>query len=125
MDDRDREHLGRLIEHAERAIGYARARGRGWWKNGETLDTVLMRISEVGETASRVSPTALAEVSGVAWQNVKGIRAKIVHDYDTIDVLIIRGVVARQLPAVITGVRRALAADEKRRQDAAKRAARA
>ena len=98
MDDRDRQHLGNLIGHAQAAIGYARAHGRGWWRSAETLDAVLMRISQVGEAASKTSPEVLAEVPGVTWRDVKGIRAKITHDYQTIDVLVIRGVVSRQLP---------------------------
>ena len=113
MDDRDREHLGDLVAHAQAAIGYARAHGRGWWKNAETLDAVLMRISQVGEAASRTSPEALAEVSGVTWRDVKGMRSRIVHDYRAIDVLIIRGVVARQLPRLVSAVGKALVGDDK------------
>jgi uncharacterized protein with HEPN domain len=116
MDDRDRQHLGNLIDHAQPAISYARAHGRGWWSRAETLDAVLMRISQVGEAASKTSPEALAEVPGVTWRDVRGIRAKIVHDYQTIDVLMIRSVVSRQLPRLITSVRKSLVADEKQRQ---------
>jgi uncharacterized protein with HEPN domain len=58
----DRQHLGNLIGHAQAAIGYARAHGRGWWRSAETLDAVLMRISQVGEAASKTSPEVLAEV---------------------------------------------------------------
>jgi uncharacterized protein with HEPN domain len=114
MDDRDRQHLGNLISHAQAAIGYARAHGRHWWKNPETFDAVLMRISQVGEAASRTSPGALADVPGVTWRDVKGIRARVVHDYQAIDVLVVRGVVSRQLPRLITSVRKALAEEEKR-----------
>ena len=116
MDDRDRQHLGNLISHAQAAIGYARAHGRAWWKNPETFDAVLMRISQVGEAASRTSPGALADVPGVTWRDVKGIRARVVHDYEAIDVLVVRGVVSRQLPRLITSVGRALAEDEERRR---------
>ena len=63
MDDRDRQRLGNLIGHAQAAIGYARAHGRGWWRSAETLDAVLMRISQVGEAASKTSPEVLAEGS--------------------------------------------------------------
>ena len=108
MDERDRRRLLDLIDHAQTAIGYARAHGRGWWKNAETLDAVLMRISQVGESASKTSAEALAEVPDVEWRDIKGIRAKVVHEYKETDVLIIRGVVARQLPRLITAVSRAL-----------------
>ena len=73
-----------------------------------------MRISQVGEAASRISPEALAEVPGVTWRDVKGMRARIIHDYQAIDVLIVRGVVSRQLPRLITSVRKALVVDVNR-----------
>jgi uncharacterized protein with HEPN domain len=63
-----------------------------------------MRISQVGEAASKTSAEVLAPVPGVTWRDVKGARSKIVHDYQTIDVLVIRGVVSRQLPRLITSV---------------------
>jgi uncharacterized protein with HEPN domain len=108
MDDRDREHLGNLLAHAEAAIGYTKVHGRDWWKNRETVDAVLMRISQVGEAASRTSPQALAEVPSIAWRDVKGIRAKTVHDYEMIDLVVIRGIVDRQLPPLIAAVLRVL-----------------
>jgi uncharacterized protein with HEPN domain len=123
MDDRDRAQLALLIDHATTAIGYARDQGRAWWKDRQTLDAVLMRITQVAEAAKRVSPQGLAEVSDVPWSNIKGIRGKIVHDYEQIDVVIIRGVVSRRLPSLITLVRRALAADEKRKVAEVKKAA--
>jgi uncharacterized protein with HEPN domain len=124
MDDRDREQLAVLIDHANAAINYARGQGRAWWNSDMTLDAVLMRVTRVAEAAKRVSPQGLAEVEDVPWPNIKGIRGKIVHDYEQIDIQIIRGVVSRRLPSLITQVRRALVADEKRRI-AAERAAQA
>lgn len=49
--------------------------------------------------------------AAITWRDVKGIRARIVHDYQAVDVALIRGVVARQLPKLITEVRKALEAD--------------
>lgn len=108
MDDRDRRHLLDLMSHATAAIGYADAHDAGWWRNPETLDAVLMRLAQVGEAARRTSPDGLAEITGVSWSDVKGIRARIVHDYDQIDVNIIRGVVSRQLPRLVEVVGKGL-----------------
>ena len=112
MDDRDRKHLELLIEHAETAIEYAREQGPEWWKSKKTLDAVLMRITQVAEAAKRASPEGLTEVGGdVRWANVKGIRGKIVHDYEEIDIDIIRGVVERRLPSLVRQVQAALDVD--------------
>ncbi len=112
MDDRDRAHLEALVLHAQVAIRYARDRGRGWWKSPETVDAVLMRITQVGEQARRVPAPVLAMVADVDWPGVKEIRSKIVHDYRTIDLLVIRGVVARQLPDLVVAVQRGLGEQE-------------
>ena len=119
MDDRDRQHLERLVGHGVAAIGYARAHGRSWWRNPETVDAVLMRITQVGEEARNTSPRALAEVPGIEWPDVKGIRSKIIHEYGGVDILIIRGVVARQLPRLSSAVKRALTTDATSRREAA------
>ena len=121
MDDRDRAHFELLLGHAAAAIGYAKAHGRAWWKNPETVDAVLMRVTQVGEEARKTSPGALAEIPNIAWPDVKGIRSRIVHDYGTVDIFIIRGVVARQLPRLGSAVKRALAADDKRRREDTKK----
>jgi uncharacterized protein with HEPN domain len=108
MDERDRHWLEALIEHAEAAIGYAQAGGRDWWQDRRTVDAVLMRISQVGEAASRTSPEVLAMIPEVDWRSVKASRSKIVHDYLELDVLIIRGIVSRQLPKLVSATRQAL-----------------
>lgn len=115
MDERDRRLFGILIDHATVALAYAHRRGRDWWQNNETLDAILMRVSQVGEVATRISPEGLTEVRGVTWRDVKGMRSRIVHDSEEIDMTIIRGVVSRQLPALVRSVRRALNDDDKRR----------
>jgi uncharacterized protein with HEPN domain len=111
MDERDRENLRLVIEHADTVMEYALE--PEWWKHKKTLDAVLMQIIQVAEAAKAVSPEGLAEVGDVPWANVKGIRSKIVHAYERIDVEIIRGVVTVDLPALVQQVRQVLDADEK------------
>ena len=67
------------------------------------------------EAARSTSPESLAKITGISWSDVKGIRAKIVHDYDQIDLDIIRGVVSRQLPRLVSVVGEGLVSPEARR----------
>jgi len=68
----DRQRLGNLIGHAQAAIGYARAHGRGWWRSAETLDAVLMREGRdatprvVGDDRAAAAATTRIEVGGAS-----------------------------------------------------------
>ncbi len=108
MQDRDRDQLKRLIEHAEAARAYARAGGARWWTDQLTRDAVMMRIAQIAEAAKRTSPEALAEVEGVAWAEIRGMRTRIVHDYDKVDLAILRQTVAEDLDSLIANVRKVI-----------------
>ena len=73
-----------------------------------------MRIAQIGEAARRTSPEGLAQITGISWSDVKGIRARIVHEYDQIDLDIIRVVVSRQLPCLVSVVSEGLEPPETR-----------
>jgi uncharacterized protein with HEPN domain len=108
MDARDRESLESLAGHAKKARDYVRRHGPGWYTNDETVDAVMMQITQIAEDAKRVSDETLATIPEVPWKQVKGIREKIVHDYEFVDVEIVRQVVDRSLPDLIGAVKRAL-----------------
>jgi uncharacterized protein with HEPN domain len=108
MDDRDRQNLQSLVAHATRALDYVRRHGPGWYSSDETVDAVMMQITQVAEDARRVSDGTLGTIPGVPWRQVKGIRDKIVHDYGFVDAEIVRDVVDHSLPELIDAVERAL-----------------
>ncbi len=109
MDDRDRKHLELLVAHAAKALDYVRNRGSDWYVNDETVDAVMMQITQVAEDAKRVSDETLSTIPQVPWRHVKGIRDRIVHDYGSVDVEIVKDVVEHSLPDLIDAVSAAVA----------------
>jgi uncharacterized protein with HEPN domain len=108
MDARDREHLASLVAHGSKALDYVRSHGPGWYLNDETIDAVMMQLIQVAEDAKRVSDETLVEIPAVPWRQVKGIREKIVHDYEAVDVELVKDVVENALPQLLAEVRQAL-----------------
>jgi len=108
MDVRDRQRLESLAGHAKKALYYVGHGGPGWYTNDETVDAVMMQITQIAEDARRVSDETLATIPEVPWRQVKGIREKIVHDYAFVDAEMIRQVVDQSLPDLIGAVERAL-----------------
>jgi uncharacterized protein with HEPN domain len=54
--------------------------------------------------AEHVSDETLATIPQVPWRQVKGIREKIIHDYGSVDVEIVKDVVEHSLPDLIDAV---------------------
>jgi len=80
-------------------------------------------ITALAALESRPEGVRLLTMRDPARAHTEGIRGKIVHDYEQVDTVIVRGVVSRGLPAPIAEVRRALDADEVRKIAAAPKAA--
>jgi uncharacterized protein with HEPN domain len=108
MDDRDRQNLESLLTHATKALDYVRRHGPEWYASDETVDAIMMQITQVAEDAKRVPDKTLDTIPGVPWRQLKGIREKIVHDYGFVNPEIIREVVDRSQPELIGAVERAL-----------------
>ncbi len=108
MDERDRDLLGQIVIHAETAVAYASRRGADWTSVPETVDAVIMRITQVAECARRLSPETAAAIGSVPWAALRGMRNRIVHDYAKVDLAVLKTTVERDLPAIAAAVRAAL-----------------
>ena len=82
-------------------------------ENGHTRfvgDPIAIRaakniISEIGEAAKDIPDEILAQLPGVPWKNVKGMRDKVVHDYPDIDIDLLWDTLVHGLPAVRTAIK--------------------
>ncbi|GEA28851.1 hypothetical protein MiAbW_03432 [Microcystis aeruginosa NIES-4325] len=52
-------------------------------------------------SAGRVSQTTRQNLPNIAWQEIKGMRNRLVHEYDDVNINIVWDVVQSQLPSLI------------------------
>jgi uncharacterized protein with HEPN domain len=62
-------------------------------------------ISEIGEAAKGIPDEMLADMPGVPWKSVKGMRDKVVHDYPELDLDVMWETLLNGLPAVEQAIR--------------------
>ena len=109
MDDRDALHLGHLLDAAKKAHAKVRRVDRPGFDADENLHpAVTLLIPRVGESAHRLSPEARVEIEDVPWQDVIGMRHRLVHDYMHIDLEIVWNTAMYDLPPLVAAVQRAL-----------------
>ena len=104
MTARDRAILEAIAESARLVDDYVRQQGAGWLDDSRTVDAVAKRVEQIGELAKHLSPEAVAMMPDVPWREVKATRTFLAHDYENVDLDILREVVAEQLPVLRAAV---------------------
>ena len=56
-----------------------------FWDNAEKRDAVAMRIAAIGDAARNVDKATEATIPAVPFQNIRGMRNRIAHDYGKVD----------------------------------------
>ncbi len=94
--DTDRRRLVHMLEAIASIQEYASDRAT---YDGSVLvrSHVAMQLQVIGEAANRLRPSTQARHSDVPWKDIVGIRHRIVHDYDSIDLDIVWRIVRIEL----------------------------
>jgi uncharacterized protein with HEPN domain len=100
LEDEDR--LYHMLEAGREAVGYARGRKREDLETDRPLTHSLVRCLEVvGEAASKISQEFRLAHPRIAWDDIIGMRHKLIHGYFQINLNIVWRTVQEELPALI------------------------
>jgi uncharacterized protein with HEPN domain len=58
-------------------------------------------LEVVGEAAARVTAPTRSRLSAVPWQSIVGMRNRLIHGYDEVDLDVVWEVVEKDLPPLI------------------------
>jgi uncharacterized protein with HEPN domain len=87
--------------HADLAITYAREHP-DWRDDQFAIDAIAKRVELVAEVASYRIPRQLwSDYPSIPWTHITGMRHRLVHGYDKMDLDILAETVERDLPKLI------------------------
>jgi uncharacterized protein with HEPN domain len=69
--------------------------------NVQLQDSVIRRRLVIAEAARRVSETTRQTLPNIAWQEINGMRNRLVHEYDDVSLNIVWDVVQSEIPSLI------------------------
>lgn len=105
----DKTRLRHMLDHAKEAVEMIRGNKRSDLNSDRKLNLALVRLVEiVGEAGARVSDRGRELATDIPWENIVGMRNRIVHGYDAVDLDILWDVVESDLPPLIASLERAL-----------------
>jgi len=111
LPENDRIRLQHMLDAARKAVHLAAKRGREALEDEEDplADALVRLISVIGEAAGKVSPGTCAELQEIPWEDVVGMRNRLIHGYFDINLDIVWTTVQDSLPPLIQWLESALA----------------
>jgi len=101
--------LRHMLDHALEAVEMARGRQREDLERDRMLQLALVWLVEVvGEAAVRVRPETQKRFPSIPWRQVDGMRNRLIHGYDKVDLAILWDTTQDDLPVLILQLREAL-----------------
>ncbi len=94
--------LRHMLDAAHEAAELVRGRSRRELDSDRTVNLALVRLMEiVGEAAGRVPQEEQERFADIPWPQIVGLRNRLIHGYDDIDLDILWEIVTRDIPLLI------------------------
>ncbi|GAB4536501.1 MAG: hypothetical protein Kow0063_22120 [Anaerolineae bacterium] len=98
-----------MLDHAREACAMVERRDRSDLDSDRMLQLALTRLIEIiGEAASRVSVTTREKFPELPWGEIVGMRHRLIHGYDVVELNILWDTVQIDLPPLIEQLERIL-----------------
>jgi uncharacterized protein with HEPN domain len=98
----DKTRLIHMLEASQKAVIFIEGRQRTELDTNEMLYLALIRLLEIiGEAAARTSEEIRIKYPGVPWQQITGMRNRLIHGYFEIDPETVWQTVKLELPQLI------------------------
>lgn len=99
---RDLQFLLDMLQSAELILIYTAQYSKDEFvANVQLQDSVIRRLLVIAEAARRVSHKTRQALPNVSWQEINGIRNRLVHEYNDINLNIVWDVVQFEIPPLI------------------------
>ncbi len=99
---RDLQFLLDMLQSAELIVTYtAQCSKAEFVGNVQLQDSVIRRLLVIAEAARRVSESTRQTLPNVSWQEINGMRNRLVHEYDDLNLNIVWDVVQNEIPTLI------------------------
>jgi len=100
--------LGHMLNHAREAVAMAAGRTREDLATDRMLELALTRLVEIiAEAATRVSDATQTRLTSIPWPQVVGMRNRLIHGYDKVDLNVLWDTIQVDLPPLIKALEEA------------------
>lgn len=99
MKSKDRILIQKIIRYIEDVETYIEGmEAINFLDDKKTITACAFTVSQIGELAKDVSDETQNNYDNIPWKSIKGMRNRIVHDYENVDLSVLWGTIKNSLP---------------------------
>ena len=97
----------KMIEIIEKLQGYIGSNDYvAFAGNDMLIDAIVFNLSQLGEVANRIDEDFEEDHPEIPWRQVYGLRNRIIHDYEGINLKLIWEIINGDLPELLTKLKK-------------------
>jgi len=103
MRDLDRNIVQRIIKHLKDVVGFIESLDfDGFLVDTKTVSACAFTLGQIGELAGKMEESIQAAHPEIPWRSLKGLRNRVVHDYENVDFSVLWAILTKDVPQVLT-----------------------
>ncbi len=110
MENKDKEILLKILKHAEHAISYSSKYDdlASFEADEMCVEATVFNLMQIGELAKASLSDALKEsIKSIPWNQIYGLRNRIVHGYEGVNFSIVWDTIQDDLPELVSEIKKA------------------
>ena len=109
MRKKDEILLRKIVAYAQETLLYIHELDfKTFLTDKKTVNASAFLIGQIGELANQISDETQNNYSGIPWRNIKGMRNRIIHDYENVDFTVLWGTITESLPELVNIISKTL-----------------
>lgn len=99
MKSRDRIIIQKIIGYIDDVENYIYGiQARDFLDDKKTITACAFTVSQIGELVKEITNETINKYKSIPWNSIKGMRNRIVHDYENVDLSVLWGTIKESLP---------------------------
>ena len=99
MRSKDRIIIQKIIGYIDDVEKYTEGmEAKDFFDVKKTITACAFTVSQIGEIVKEIEEDTMKKYSDIPWNSIKGMRNRIVHDYENVDLSVLWGTIKESLP---------------------------
>lgn len=99
MKSKDRIIIQKMIGYIDDIEKYVYGlQAKDFLDDKKTITACAFSVSQIGELVKEITNETMDKYNTIPWNSIRGMRNRIVHDYENVDLSVLWGTIKESLP---------------------------